>query len=126
MTKPKEKAKKTQKGILPDETIRVVAAPILRLKFDLNRRITILDSSIGGQRQGKYILPAIDLDTNARVEAALPADVVAILEKAYPARSYIGRSFSIIKHRYVSESYAYSKRAGYSIDEIRATEKNKR
>lgn len=105
-------------------TVRMVAAPILRLKFDLTRRIRILDSEIGARSAGKYLLPAMDFETGKTVQVALPAEVVRILEAGYPGRSYIGRSFGITKHRYVSESKAYSKRAAYSIDEIEEAKPN--
>ncbi len=122
MTKPKKSQppKKNTRADVPTETVRIVVAPILRLPFDLKRRILFLDGSIGARRAGKYFLPAVDLDTHSRVEFALPPDVLEILEKAYPGRGYIGREFAIIKHRYVSESKAYSKRAAYSIDEIKS------
>ncbi|MHB8563076.1 MAG: hypothetical protein ACYDDA_03855, partial [Acidiferrobacteraceae bacterium] len=113
-------AARRPKSVKPTEPgiVRVVAAPILRLKFDLKRRVKILDSAIGERHAGKYLLPARDLGTDATLQIALPADVLQILENAYPDRGYIGRSFQIVKHRYVSESQAYSKRAAYSIDEI--------
>ncbi len=120
MAKPKNKPKTSNKEKRPEQAkiLKSLAAPILRLKFDLVRRVRILDSAIGAKLAGKYLLPAECVDTLARVHIALPADVVSILERAYPDRSYVGRSFQIIKHRYVSESRAYSKRAAYSVDEI--------
>ena len=120
MSKPKKKPntpppKKTPE---PVKILKRLSAPVLRLKFDKALEITILDSEIGGKMAGKYLLPAFDRATSSHVHVALPPDVVAILEKAYPRRAYIGLSFRIIKHRYISESRAYSKRAAYTVDEI--------
>jgi len=120
MSKPKKKPNTLPPEQKPDQTkiLRRIVAPVLRLKFDKALEITILDSEIGGKRAGKYLLPAFDRATSSHVHVALPPDVVAILENAYPARAYLGRSFRVIKHRYISESRAYSKRAAYTVDEI--------
>ena len=96
--------------------VRVIAAPILRLKFDVTRRIRISDSEIGAKEAGKYLLSAIDYETGKKVQIALPAEVVEILERAFPGRTYIGKLLAITKHRYVTESKRYSKKAGYSIE----------
>lgn len=120
MSKPKKKPNTLPPEQKPDQTkiLRRIVAPVLRLKFDKAMEVTILDNEIGGKRAGKYFLPAVDRATISHVHVALPPDVLEILEKAYPGHAYIGLSFRIIKHRYISESRAYSKRAAYTVDEI--------
>lgn len=112
---PVKKEEKPEKQV---KTIRLLAAPILRLKFDLTRKFTIQDSEIGAKTSGKYLLPAKDLATGETVQVALPTQVMEILESSYRDRSYIGRSFAVTKYRYAAESKAWSKRAAYLVKEI--------
>ena len=129
--KRKKAAKRKESPVNPEKsapagyvkTIRLVAAPVLRLKLGVTCRIKIIDSEVGARLAGKYLLPAVDFETGKTVQMALPADVVKIFEAAYPGRSYLGRWFEITKHRYVSESKAYSRHAAYSINEFEGASK---
>lgn len=121
--KAKKKAKPAAIEPPPCRVIRSVSSPILRLKFDVPRLVRFTDGDIGGLFAGKYQLPIIDLQTWARARAVLaaPRELVGILERSYPNREWVGRSFRVIKRRHVSESKAYSKRACYTVDEIEVT-----